>query len=265
MPPIDFYTYGDIIMQIVNTLLLTFSTVLILFAGVTARRAEKGHALRTVFGALTPLLLLSLSYLLIEGVIAGYNESAELLGEYGVPANYLAMRYAFTAMIAAYFLLTALSAAALLKRDKISPAASFIVLSAAALTATGAAILISERCEESVVLPIACAYALAQVFALACTLLDTEHKGRRVTLYVMTLLYVGGVAVALWYLLTSAFAVADEMGGVDAVGILTAVPIVAVIAVPAAVCLCSLVSYSVRSFKYVPKSTVSGKSANNKG
>lgn len=251
-------------MQIVNTLLLTFSTVLILFAGVTARRAEKGHALRTVFGALAPMLLLSLSYLLIEGVIAGYNESAELLGEYGVPANYLAMRYAFTVMIAAYFLLTALSAA-MLKRDKISPAAAFIVLSAAALAAVGAAILISERCEESVVLPIACAYALSQVFAIACTLLDTEHKGRRITLYVMTLLYVGGVAVALWYLLTSAFAVADEMGGVDAVGVLTAAPIVAVIAVPAAVCLCSLVSYSIRSFKYTPKKSVSAKSANSKG
>ncbi len=251
-------------MQIVNTLLLTFSTVLILFAGVTARRAEKGHALRTVFGALAPMLLLSLSYLLIEGVIAGYNESAELLGEYGVPANYLAMRYAFTVMIAAYFLLTALSAA-MLKRDKISPAAAFIVLSAAALAAAGAAILISERCEKSVVLPIACAYALSQVFAIACTLLDTEHKGRRITLYVMTLLYVGGVAVALWYLLTSAFAVADEMGGVDAVGVLTAAPIVAVIAVPAAVCLCSLVSYSIRSFKYTPKKSVSAKSANSKG
>ena len=52
-------------MQILNTFVLLISSVIMLFAGITARKISKRRRFRAIIGVLAPLLMLSALYVLV--------------------------------------------------------------------------------------------------------------------------------------------------------------------------------------------------------
>ena len=99
-------------MQILNTFILLISSVIMLFAGITAGKISKKRRFRSVVGILAPFFMLSALYVLVEMMVGGYAETASSL----VPKNYLFLRYAFSGIIFAFVLASAWSLFALIKR-----------------------------------------------------------------------------------------------------------------------------------------------------
>ncbi|GEM_PF-3771057 len=245
-------------MQTVNTFILMLSAVLILAAGIIARKVSKGHSVRTVFGILAPVLFLTLSYTIVEMIVAGYEETAKLVGAEFTAQNYLFPRYAFTAIIAAFAIITLASVIALKMRDKINPNVSFFIGSLIIISVSSAVALISlsekYAAHGAVIMPIAVVFAMYEIFALADTLLDTDKKLRRVILYIVHILFAALSAFLMIFAFTYFKAELDiAKGSMSVAVVIGAAVAILVIAGPAFVSACSLIANSISSYKYISK------------
>lgn len=245
-------------MQTVNTFILMLSAVLILAAGIIAHKVSKGHAVRTVFGILAPVLFLTLSYTIIEMIVAGYEESAKLVGAEFTAPHYLFPRYAFSAIIWSFAIITLASVIVLKMRDRINPTVSFFIgsLIIIGISAAVALISLSEKyaAHGAVIMPIAAVFAMYEIFALADTLLDTEKKLRRVILYIVHILLAALSAFLMIFAFTYFKAELDIANGNMSIFVVIAAAIaIFIIAGPIFVSTCSLIANGISSYKYIAK------------
>lgn len=245
-------------MQTVNTFILMMSAVLILAAGIVARKVSKGHAVRTVFGILAPVLFLTLSYTIVEMIVAGYEETAKIVGAEFAAPHYLFPRYAFSAIIGSFAIITLASVIALKMRDRINPTSSFFIgsLIIIGVSAAVALISLSEEYEvhSAVIMPIAAAFAMYEIFALADTLLDTKKKLRRVILYIVHILFAALSAFLMIFAFTYFKAELDIANGNMSVAVVIGAAVaILVIAGPIFVSACSLIANGISSYKYIAK------------
>ena len=239
-------------MQILNTFILLISSVIMLFAGITAGKISKKRRFRSVVGILAPLFMLSALYVLVEMMVGGYAETASSL----VPKNYLFLRYAFSGVIFAFVLASAWSLFALIKREKIGEMLAFLIgVGFSAAVAVGVSVLsVAESflAHSAVVIPSAVIFFVYEVFALANTLIETDKKYKKIILYAVNIISSLAAGFILWFVFTP-FATESVNGEMGVAVIVFALFMIVIIAGPIAAGLVSLISESISGFKYVKK------------
>lgn len=246
-------------MQVYNIFLLMLSAVFILLCGIFAKKASKGHTLRTVAGLAAPFIILTVMCFVVEMIVAGYAETGELLSGDLAVKNYLFPRHAFTVIILLFILLTAASAFLLKSRERINPTLAFAGCSVFVIIAAAVLICISssEKFSEhgQVIIPVALIFAISEIFALADTLLDTDKKHRKLILYAVNLVYCAVDAFILWFAQSAGLGEELEYaGGHMTVGAIAVIVIgIVLIAGPALISLFSLVAKSIGGYKYAKK------------
>ena len=99
-------------MQVYNIFLLMLTAIPILVGGISSRSVSKNRATRTVAGMMAPMLILTVLCIIVEMVVAGYEETAALLFTEGMP--YMTFpRHVFTAIILCFFVISSLSVLAI--------------------------------------------------------------------------------------------------------------------------------------------------------
>lgn len=239
-------------MQILNTFVLLISSVIMLFAGITAGKISKRRRFRAIIGVLAPLLMLSALYVLVEMMVGGYAETSATL----VPENYLFLRYAFTGLIFAFVLASVWSLVALIKREKIGETLAFLIgVGFSAVVAAAVSVLSvteSFSAHSAIIIPSAVIFFVYEVFALANTLLETDKKHRKIILYAVNVISALAAGFVSWFVFTP-FAAESATGGLGVVIIIFAVFMLLIIAGPIAAGLISSISEAISGFKYVKK------------
>ena len=244
-------------MQVYNIFLLMLTAVPILVAGIFARTVSKNRAIRTVAGMAAPMLILTVMCIFVEMVVAGYEESAGMLGAADVPYM-LFPRHAFTGIIVGFFAISCLSVGALKMTDKIKPLVSFSVLSALTLIfafAVGSISFLDKYSEHSLLIfPVCIIFAIGEIFALAATVLKGEKKLEKAILYLTNIIYLAVCAFLLWFAYSAGFtAEIEETGEITMGAIVFIVLGITVVAGPALISFFALLSDSISSFKYIKK------------
>ena len=89
-------------MQVYNLFLLMLTAIPILVGGISARSVSKNRATRTVSGMMAPMLILTVLCIIVEMVVAGYEETSAMLHIEEMP--YMTFpRHIFTAIIVCFF------------------------------------------------------------------------------------------------------------------------------------------------------------------
>lgn len=244
-------------MQVYNLFLLMLTAIPILVGGISARSVSKNRATRTVSGMMAPMLILTVLCIIVEMVVAGYEETAAMLHIEEMP--YMTFpRHIFTAIIVCFFAISVMSVLAIKRNEKIKPLLSFSVLSGITVVFTVAAVCISllEKFSDHgyIVVPVCIVYAIGQIYAVAAAVLKGEGKLEKFILYLTNIIYLAVCGFLIWFAYVSGFtdeaqAVGEITSGVIAFVILGIV----IVAGPALISFFALLSDSIGSFKYVKK------------
>lgn len=244
-------------MQVYNIFLLLLTTIPILIGGISSRGISKNRATRVVAGMAAPMLILTVMCIFVEMVVAGYEETATLLGGEKMP--YMTFpRYVFTAVIVCFFVLSCLSVLAIKKRESIKPLLSFSVLSGFTIVFTLAVVCVSllEKFSDHslIVVPVCIIFAIGEIFAIAATVLNGEKRLENFILYLTNIIYLVVCAFLLWFAYTSGFASEIESAGEITSGAIAFIVLgVVIVAGPALISFFALLSNSIGSFKYIKK------------
>ena len=244
-------------MQVYNIFLLMLTAIPILVGGISSRSVSKNRATRTVSVMMAPMLILTVLCIIVEMVVAGYEEAAALLFTEGMP--YMTFpRHVFTAIILCFFAISALSVLAIKKSDKIKPLLSFSVLSSVAVVFSLAAVCISLLDKFSdhgfIVVPVCIIYAIGQIYAVAAAVLNGEGKLEKFILYFTNIIYLAVCGFLLWFAYSSGFADEAQAVGEITSGVIAFIVLgVVIVAGPALISFFALLSDTIGSFKYVKK------------
>ena len=244
-------------MQVYNLFLLMLTAIPILVGGISARSVSKNCATRTVAGMMAPMLILTVLCIIVEMVVAGYEETAALLHTEKMP--YMTFpRHIFTAIIVCFFAISALSVFAIKKSEKIKPLLSFSVLSGLTVVFSLSAVCISllEAFNDHafIVAPVCIIYAIGQIYAVASAVLTGEKKLEKFILYFTNIIYLAVCGFLLWFAYSSGFADEAQVAGEITSGVIAFIILgVVIVAGPALISFFALLSDSIGSFKYVKK------------
>lgn len=244
-------------MQVYNLFLLMLTAIPILVGGISARSVSKNRATRTVAGMMAPMLILTVLCIIVEMVVAGYEETAALLFAEEMP--YMTFpRHVFTVIISCFFAISALSVLAIKRSEKTKPLISFSVLSGLTVVFTLAAVCISllETFSDHsfIVVPVCIIYAIGQIYAVAAAVLTGEKKLEKFILYFTNIIYLVVCGFLIWFAYSSGFADEAQAVGEITSGVIAFIILgVVIVAGPALISFFALLSNSIGSFKYVKK------------